>query len=204
MKIIVLSVGQLRTNCYLVEDEGEVGIIDPGDDGDYILRKMEDLKAKPVWIVATHGHFDHVLGISEIVLATNIPFYLNPKDNFLLQRAKKSAEHFTKTYADPMLVKPLPLSQTSKISVGRENFQVIETPGHTPGGISFYCKKEKVLFPGDLIFARGAVGRTDFEYASFENLTKSIKKVLKLPEETVVYPGHGESTTIGKIKNELI
>ncbi|MBU1000375.1 MBL fold metallo-hydrolase [Patescibacteria group bacterium] len=202
MKIHTLSVGQLRTNCYLIEDGGEVGIVDPGDDGDYILRKINDIKAKAVWMIATHGHFDHVLGVCEIVLALKIPFYLSSKDIFLLEKAKKSAEYFIKARVDPILAKPQPVKDGLGFLIGKSKFRVIETPGHTPGGISLYCQTGKVLFCGDLVFARGAVGRTDFEYASSEDLAKSIKKILKLPDKTVVYPGHGENTTIGDIKKE--
>ena len=203
MKIHTLSVGQLRTNCYLIEDGGEVGIVDPGDDGDYILRKIDDIKAKAVWMIATHGHFDHVLGVCEIALAANIPFYLSSKDIFLLEKAKKHAEYFTKVYADPILVKPQLVKEGSELLIGKSKFKVIETPGHTPGGISLCCQGQKAVFCGDLVFARGTVGRTDFEYASSEDLAKSIKKILKLPDKVAVYPGHGENTTIGNIKKEL-
>ncbi|MDO8638666.1 MAG: MBL fold metallo-hydrolase [Candidatus Daviesbacteria bacterium] len=205
MKILTLPVGQMGTNCYLIESDGEIGIIDPGDDGDFIIRKIIDLGAKPVWVVATHGHFDHVLAVSEICLSLDIPFYLNPQDNFLLEKTQDSAEYFLKIDVDPILIKPLPLSPASqaRLGVGKEEFQVIETPGHSPGGICLYNKKEKVLFSGDLIFARGLVGRTDFKYCSKENLQKSIKKILKLPEDVALYPGHGEESTIGRTTLQL-
>ena len=200
MKIITLPVGQMGTNCYLIESDGEVGIIDPGDDGDYIIRKIQDLEAKPVWVASTHGHFDHVLAVSELCLSLNIPFYLNPQDDFLLKKAKNNAEYFLGTSVDPILIKSLPLSSAKKLKVGKVEFKIIETPGHTPGSICLYCKKEKVIFDGDLIFEGGMVGRTDFEYCSKGNLKKSIKKIFKLPEETIIYPGHGEESTLGKTK----
>ncbi|MCL5784932.1 MAG: MBL fold metallo-hydrolase [Patescibacteria group bacterium] len=200
MTIITLPVGSLATNCYLVESKGEVGIIDPGDAGDFIIQKIEDLKSKPVWIAATHGHFDHVLAISEIALTYEIPFYLHPKDEFLLKRATESAEYFTGVQTDPVLVAPQPFPKSKKLRVGKLELEVIEIPGHTPGGVGFYCPKEKALFSGDLIFAGGGVGRTDFNYASEEELLYSINRILKLPPETVVYPGHGGNFTLDKLR----
>lgn len=195
--------GQLGTNCYLVEDGGEVGIIDPGDAGDFIIRKITDLESKPVWIMATHGHFDHIMAASELALAYQIPFYIHPQDEFLLSRAKESAEYFTGVSADPILVKPEFLSEDKKISLGNINFEIIETPGHTPGGVCLYSQKGNILFCGDLVFFGGGVGRTDFKYSSEEDLHQSIEKILKLPEETVVYPGHGEKTSIEELKHIL-
>lgn len=203
MQIITLVVGQVRTNCYLVEDSGEVGIIDPGDDGNFLIQKIQDMGVEPVWVLATHGHFDHILAVTEIALTYKIPFYLHPNDNFFLRRAKETAEYFLGIPADPVLVDPTPITEKTKLSIGKVNFQVIKTPGHSPGGICLYDKKDKALFSGDLIFSRGLVGRTDFEYCSKEDLKRSVKRVLKLPEDTVVYPGHGELTTIGQSRNDL-
>lgn len=195
MKIITLPVGQMGTNCYLIEDNGEVGVVDPGDSGDFIIRKIQDMEAKPVWVAATHGHFDHVLAVSELALTLKIPFYLNSKDKFLLEKAKETAEYFLGIPTDPILVEPQDFPSSS-LDVGNVDFTVIETPGHTPGSVCLYSKKEKVLFCGDLIFAGGGVGRTDFKYCSEKDLNDSVKKILKLPEETIVYSGHGEATTI--------
>lgn len=200
MKINTLEVGSLKTNCYLVSSGNEVGIIDPGDDADLMIRTIQSSGEKPVWIALTHGHFDHVLAVSELCLAFNIPVYVNPKDKFLLERAKESAEHFLGVYADPVLVKPIDLKAGMKLKVREEYLEVIETPGHTPGGISLYSSKNKALFCGDLIFDRGTVGRTDFKYASATELEKSIKKVMKLPEDTVIYPGHSTTTTVSSHK----
>lgn len=198
MKIIPLVVGNLGTNCYLLKDEGEIGIIDPGDEAEKIINKVKEINGKPVWIVATHGHFDHVLAVSEISLAYKIPFYLNSADKFLLENAKKHAEYFTKVYTDPILVEPLLLQDGSKLTIGNTKLLVFTTPGHTPGSVSLYNQKEKILFCGDLAFAGGRVGRTDFPYASSPDLQKSIQKILTLPLETTIYPGHGPKTTLGE------
>ncbi|MDO8570802.1 MAG: MBL fold metallo-hydrolase [Candidatus Daviesbacteria bacterium] len=206
MKILSLTVGQVRTNCYLIESDGEVGIIDPGDDADFIIRKITDSGAKPVWILSTHGHFDHVLAVSELALTYQIPYYLNPKDNFLLKRAKETAEHFLKISVDPILTKPKYFSSASQawLGVGKLEFKIIETPGHSQGGICLYCQKEKVIFTGDTLFARGLIGKTTMQYCSQEDLEKSLEKIFKLPAETLLYPGHGEESTLGKTKKEYI
>lgn len=203
MQITTLTVGQMGTNCYLVESGEEVGIVDPGDDGEYIIEKIEASGKKPLWVTATHGHFDHVLCVSEVALTYNIPFYISPKDNFLLKQAPGSAEYFTGVKADPLLVEPFPFPEQGTVRVGEERLEIIETPGHTPGGVCFYSRKYKSLIGGDLLFAGGGIGRTDFRYSSVVDLEKSIKKVLKLPENTIVFPGHGEETTVGDLKVQL-
>lgn len=200
MKINTLEVGSLKTNCYLVSSNNEVGIIDPGDDADYVIRTIQSSGVNPVWIALTHGHFDHVLAATELSLAFNIPVYINSEDKFLLERAKETAEHFLGVYADPFLVKTKDLKKGIKLKIGKDHLEIIETPGHTPGGVNLYSKKNKAIFGGDLIFDRGTVGRTDFKYASSEELEKSIKKVMKLPGDTVIYPGHSNPTSVSSHK----
>lgn len=200
MKVVTLPVGQMGTNCYLVEDSGEVGIIDPGDDGDFIIRRITDLGAAPLWIALTHGHFDHVLAATELALAYKIPVYLHPDDKFLLQDAKKSAEYFLRIEVDPVIVATEPLIEGTELAVGKAKLKVMGAPGHTPGGICLFNKESKTLFCGDSVFAGGGVGRTDFKYCSAKDLEKSILKILKLPDGTIVYPGHGEQTTISEFK----
>lgn len=205
MNIEKLVVGQLQSNCYLVwnENSREAIIIDPADDGDYIIQKIQDFQLKPKFIIATHGHFDHILAATELKLAFKIPFLINKKDLFLLKRMQSSTRYWFRVE----LVDPPPevdkfFKEGDQIEFGQEKLKVIETPGHSPGGVSLYNRGEKVLFSGDTLFKQG-IGRYDFSYASKEDLFKSIKKLLKLPEETVVYPGHGPETTIGEEKEIL-
>lgn len=191
MEIKTLSVGQLQANCYLVwdRDTNDCLIIDPGDDADYITTEIINLKLKPKAILLTHGHYDHVLACLELKLNFNLPIFLNPKDNFLYQKADRSAGHWSKNKAlKQPLTKPLP----EKIKLGKELIKVIKTPGHTPGSVCFYCSPH--LFVGDTIFENG-VGRTDFSYASSSDLKKSINSIFKLPDETLIYPGH-ETTPV--------
>jgi len=203
MRVETLVVGQLQTNCYIVWDEKdqEAVIIDPADDADYIIRKIQDLQLKPKYILATHGHFDHVLAIPELKLAFNIPFLMHQKDLFLLKRSAETAHFFTGVRGDPPLSPDKFLKESDEIKFGQEKLKVITTPGHSPGGVSFLSRG--IVFSGDTLFNNG-LGRTDFSYASEEEIRNSIKaKLFKLPDKTIVYPGHGEATTIGKEKKHL-
>lgn len=196
-----LKVGQLQTNCYLVIDKNQekATIIDPGDGADYIMRVLSDLNAVPEKIIATHGHFDHILAVKELKLAYNIPFLMNKKDKVLLKWMRKSCKFFTGFNPGPPPKIDVYLEEDS-LKIANHKFKIIHTPGHTPGSISLYFNKVGVVFVGDVIFAGGGVGRTDYPYAKEADLRKSIKKLLKLPENTIVYSGHGEETTIGACK----
>jgi len=198
MNIITLPVGQLQTNCYIVIDRqtSKALIIDPGDDADYIQRIIADERVKPVGIIATHGHFDHILAATELQLAYNIPFSINAKDEFLVKRMGESARYFTGVSSGPPPKISSHLTPGQKITLSKTNLKVVETPGHTPGSLTLYCETEKIAFVGDLLFADGGIGRTDFSYSSHSKLERSIKKILKLPPETVLLSGHGSETTI--------
>ena len=197
MKIEILVVGRLQTNCYLVycQKTREALIIDPGDDGDYIINKIRSLDLIPKAIVATHGHFDHVLAITELKLAFKIPFYLHQKDLKILKRAQSTARYFLGIEVDPVMTPDELLKKGSEIKFDRERLQVLETPGHTEGSISLHDGK-KHLFVGDTIFANGGYGRTDLEGGSKEKIDISIKKLLKMQKKTLIYPGHGKLTTV--------
>ena len=202
LKIHTLPVGQLTTNCYLLinPDTHQALIIDPGDSAEYIINILRDQNAKPLLIIATHGHFDHILAIAELKLAFGIPFVCSRKDAFLVSRMRQSAQHFLKL----SIVDPEPAIDTDFDGVEQAlssfELKVIKTPGHTPGSICLYHAKERFIFTGDTLFADGGVGRTDFSYSSKEDLGNSLKKLFSLPGEVSVYSGHGEPTTIQKEK----
>lgn len=196
-----LPVGQLQTNCYLVIDESKCIIIDPGDDADYIQRIIADEGVQPLTIVATHGHYDHILAVSELKLAYGIPFLMHKKDEFLLSRMNASAKRFSKIKSDPPPKVDQYLTKDFKLTITHYSLFIIHTPGHTPGSISLYNKETKSVFVGDLIFDGGGVGRTDFAYSSSDDLKNSVKKILKFPPKTKVYSGHGNETTIKKLIN---
>jgi len=198
MRVIKLRLGQLQTNCFLVIDRltDKALIIDPGDEADFIISKIQEEEIKPTAIIASHGHFDHLMAVNELKLAFEIPFWLSKKDAFLIKRIRSSAQYFAQVDPGPAPQADGYLSQGDKICFGKEKLTVIETPGHTPGGISLYSKKEKLVFTGDTLFAGGDIGRTDYSYGDSQVLEKSIKRILKLPKETIIYPGHGEETTV--------
>ena len=192
----------MEANCYLVEGDEEVLIIDPGDDADFIGRRIADLEKTPVALIATHGHFDHVMASLELKLAYKIPFIACSEDKFLLDRLESTSAHFSETKSLP--APPIDMElKSGEVTVGEFAFTVIDTPGHTPGSKSLYFKDEGIIFVGDLVFANGFVGRTDFKYAKPLQLHESIDKVLELPNDTVVYSGHGEETTVGSIISEM-
>lgn len=198
MEVETLIVGQLNTNCYLFYDEDTRNcfIIDPGDDGDFIINRIKDLDLKPQLILATHGHFDHVLAATELKLAFNIPFYLNAKDTKILKRTQSTTKYFTGIKPDPPPKVDKYLKEGQVLKVGNLSLKVIKSPGHTQGSVCFYCEKEKLIFVGDLIFANGGHGRTDLKGGDFDKLQQSIKRILSLPLKTVIYPGHGEETNV--------
>lgn len=181
--IIALPVGQMAANCYIV---GNV-IIDPGDDAEYII---SHLPTSPEFIILTHGHFDHIMAAFAIQKTYNIPVYLHANDIFLVKRMRESAKHFLGITTDP----PPETTPITRSEYG--GLTILHTPGHTPGSICLVG--EGMIFTGDTIFADGAVGRTDHDYSSPGDLRLSMTNILKLPANTVMYPGHGEPTTVGK------
>lgn len=177
MNVETLVVGQMATNCYIVDGI----IIDPGDDADYII---SHLKSKPAMIVATHGHFDHIMAAYALQLTYNIPFYIHEDDMFLLSRMQSSAQHFLGLKEiDPP---PVP-SKMKKVPF-------IHTPGHTPGSICL--EFNDILVVGDTMFADGGVGRTDFSYSDPHKLSASLKKIMAFPKGTRILPGHGKEFSL--------
>ncbi|NMC35973.1 MBL fold metallo-hydrolase [Candidatus Beckwithbacteria bacterium] len=227
MEIITIPVGRLQVNCYLlIAENKETLIIDPGDDADLIAQKISEEQLKPLAMLATHGHFDHVMAAFELQENFNIPFLLDPKDEFLLERLSQTASHFLGEKVEawpPRKITPLSIETIRELSLPKEfDFKIIPTPGHTPGSASLYfpCHPEssmkskakdlaekKILrsaqndiascvFVGDVLFAGGGFGRTDFSYCSSADLQKSIARLFALPDETIIYSGHGEGSRI--------
>jgi len=201
-KYEVLVLGELQTNCYLLWDEEskEAVVIDAADDGVAISEEIERLQLKLKYILATHGHFDHNLGVLDLKLIYNIPYAASQKDLFLLKRQQETAKHFLKMEIKvPNLKKiDVDLDQRDEIEVGGKKIKIIKTPGHTPGGLAFLA--DNLLFSGDIIFAEGMRGQTSYGYSSSKEIYESIDKVLCLPEYTEILPGHGEETTVGEAR----
>ena len=201
MEIIKITVGQLATNCYVAYERiSRRGvIIDPGDDAEVILNIIKIHEIDPVYILATHGHFDHILAVNELKMALQVPFLLDEKDCFLLSYFRKSALHYTYSDPGPAPIVDKYILPNDVIAFGNEKLKIIETPGHTPGGICLYSKAQNALFRGDTMFSNGEIGRTDLSYSNKSGLLRSINLVLKLDPLVQVYPGHGEVTTISEI-----
>lgn len=201
MKIQNFVLGMVGTNCYLVvnEEEKQCILIDPavysGEITEQIRREGLDLRA----ILLTHGHFDHIMGIDGFRKEfPEIPVYAHREEEALLRDASMNASlelGRQYTFSGAAYVE-----DDDVLDLAGMQFRVIHTPGHTIGGCCYYLQEEKVLFSGDTLF-RESIGRTDFPTGNSGQLMRSIReKLFTLPEETAVYPGHMERTTIGDEK----
>ncbi|MGD2041884.1 MAG: MBL fold metallo-hydrolase [Anaerolineae bacterium] len=200
MIISVLPVGLIQTNCYVLgcEETKEGAIIDPGGHPDRILAEVKRLGLEIKYILNTHAHFDHTDANGALVQATGAPLALHPEERALLEAAGGAA--LFGLHADASPPPDLDLQDGDKVAIGQLRFDVLHTPGHTPGHVCFHEPNEKVLFDGDVLFYRG-VGRTDLPGGNWQQLMHSIQDVLfTLPDDTVVYSGHGQQTTIGDEK----
>ena len=181
-------VGSVYTNCYFLKNKetGELLIVDPGDAADMIERKVSEMQGKPVGILLTHGHFDHIMAADEVRKKYNIPIYASEKEETTLLNPKVNLSvfgHGSCTLDADVYLKDLQVVELAGFSV-----QMIETPGHTVGSCCYYLKEEGVLFSGDTVF-QGSVGRTDFPEGSTAAIVRSLHRLLDtLPDETEVYP----------------
>ena len=202
MIIETFPVGLLQCNCTIIgsDQTREAVIIDPGDDVPRIVSRLAHHKLTARYIIATHGHIDHVGGFKELKEATGAPVYLHEGDLFLYNALAMQAQLLgitppSSTEVDARMV------DGDEIGAGEVKLRVHHTPGHTPGSICFYSAGDDArLYAGDTLFM-GSIGRTDLWGGSFEEIMDSLRnKVITLPDETVVIPGHGPATTIGREK----
>lgn len=202
MKILHYPLGQLQANCYFLIQDEECLIIDPADDASFILEEIQRKNLRLVGMLATHGHFDHVMAAGEIQKSFNVPLYIFKEDLFLIDRLVQTAEHFLGY--KPVIIPPTNIKflKEGKLEIKNLKLEILSTPGHTPGSCCFYFENENTLFTGDTLFKQG-IGRYDHSYSSKKDLQNSLKKILNLPEETILYSGHGEKTTIKAEKKSL-
>ena len=198
MIIKQLPVGPIQTNCYIAgcEETQEGVVIDPGEEAERILAEIKALGLTVKYILNTHAHFDHILANAPLIRATGAPLALHPLDLPLLRQNGGASLFGFEVPASPE--PDLALAEGDIISFGTYTFQVLFTPGHTPGHVSFYEANTGIVFDGDVLFA-GGIGRTDLPGGDYETLMASINdKLMVLPDETVVCSGHGSVTTIGR------
>jgi len=199
MKIKRFALGQLWTNCYVVWDSGNDGIIvDPGGPAKNVETFVRDNAIKVHWILLTHGHSDHIGGVAEVrnLSENGVAVHIEDADCLTASGRNLSGmwgETFETGPADKIL------KDKDKIQVGTMAIDVIHTPGHTQGGVCYFIKddSDQVLLSGDTLFAR-SIGRSDLPGGDEEELLESLKKLDAFPDELKVFPGHGPETTIGE------
>ncbi len=199
MNYEVIAVGPLETNCYVVycQDSLECAVVDPGAEADRIFQLIAQKSLKPALILNTHGHIDHIGANKDIKEKFNIPLYIHSADSPMLENVQQSEMAIFLGAMDSPSPDHL-LNDGDKIKVGKSFLQVIHTPGHSPGSVSFLG--DGFLLSGDTLFF-GGVGRTDLPGGSWKDMESSIKnKILTMPDEMIVLPGHGPFTTVGQEK----
>ncbi len=197
MRIETIHVGEMGTNCYLAWDEitNRGFLVDPGEQAEKIIRVCSRYQVKSEAVLLTHGHFDHIMAAKKIRQQYEIPVYAGIHEEELLA---DSQMNLSGMWAVPYTMKADKLVNDNEVlTIAGMEITVLETPGHTSGGVCYYSKKENVLFAGDTLFCE-SYGRTDFPGGSMFALLRSLRgKLFVLPEETDVYPGHGQATSIG-------
>ena len=200
LRIKTCVLGAVSTNCYLVYNEAtrEAVVVDPADNADYILNKCSELKITPKAVLLTHGHFDHIMAVPELCRAFHMKVYASETEDGMLSDSRRnmtgSMGRQISFHADELL------HDGDELDLLGFQWKVLETPGHTSGSLCYYLPKEDVLLAGDTLFQE-SFGRTDLPTGSGSQIMHSIvDKLFVLPEVTMVYPGHGDPTTIGHEK----
>jgi len=199
MKVIPVVVGSFQVNAYIVaSDSGKALVVDPGDDAGIIGVTLRQNKLTVAAYLITHGHMDHVSGLAEMTRTFPAPVLMHPKDEAW---AFSPANAILPHYESPERPAKIERHATDKMQCEDAGlkYEVIATPGHTPGGVCYYFPAAKTLFTGDTLFS-GSVGRTDLEGSDEVLMERSLKRLTQLPDDTIVYPGHGPQTTIGREK----
>lgn len=210
LEIKYFTVNPLQENTYvLINEKKQCIIIDPGfyyeNEREEFLQFIRESGLEVVRLLNTHCHLDHIFGNALVVKTFGVGLEIHEKDQVVLDRSPQSGL----MYNLPFEPSPMPksyLKEGEKVVLGEDELDILFTPGHSPGSISLYCAKQQFVIAGDVLFKQ-SVGRSDFPGGNFETLARSIRQQLyTLPDDTVVYPGHGPSTTIGfeKIHNPFV
>ncbi len=199
MNVEIIPVGALEVNCYVVwGDAQQALVIDPGDEADRIADRIAARRLPVAAYLITHGHIDHVSGLVDLQQRYPAPVSMHPDD----AAWAFTPESCLPPWYPPSSRAPKSLREVRDGQAGEDaglKYTVIETPGHSPGGVCFHFPRDHVVFTGDTLF-RGSVGRSDLRAADPRALARSLARLALLPDDTQVYPGHGPSTTIGTEK----
>ena len=199
MRISIHQVGPFYVNCYVVSDEGtgETVVIDPGGVSEELLEQLDKIGAERIkYILLTHMHFDHILGLEDVARTWGIDVWVHPLDREQMVHSGQWCAQLGLTFK-PFTGQMHDLSDGQTLSFGESSFEVLATPGHTQGGVCFYSSEAAVLFSGDTLFA-GSIGRTDHPGGDYDQLIHSIlNKILPLDGDVTVLPGHGPATSVG-------
>jgi hydroxyacylglutathione hydrolase len=192
MKIYKLTLGQLAANCYIVKLKSISFIIDPGAEATAIIRFLESNSIRPDMIVNTHGHFDHIGAVEEILKKYRIPFYIDPDEEETVQDPLRNGSSFFGK--NNLSLKTYNLINADDIKYfSRNGINIIKTPGHSPGSITL--RIENTLFTGDLIF-KGSIGRTDLVGGDIKQMKDSLLKIKRMDKNFIIKPGHGSETDL--------
>jgi glyoxylase-like metal-dependent hydrolase (beta-lactamase superfamily II) len=204
MEVHAFTFNVFSENTYVLAESGECIIVDPGcstdEERSELLIFLEERKLKPVMLLNTHGHIDHIPGNAFL----HREFGLRPLIHALEVPVMEAAPQFGRMFGMPCEPSPAPervLEEGELIKLGTEELRCIFTPGHSPGSLSFYSEKSGFVLSGDVLF-RGGIGRFDLPGADKNQLKQSLEKLMQLPEETMVWSGHGPETTIGREKRK--
>ena len=200
LKIETMTVGMAQSNCYIIHNETEAIIVDPGGEQARIEQTIERLDIKPIAILLTHTHYDHIGALEGIRDTYNVPVYVAAEENSWLMDPMKNLSGYV---GESITTRPAEeeLLIGDEMTIGDFTFKVLPTPGHSPGGVSFVFMDGDFVITGDALFG-GSIGRTDFPGSNHEQLLTSIREQLfTLPEHYTIYPGHMGRSTIGHEKN---
>ncbi len=202
MKIYKFPVGINQTNCYFLVDEpgNKCAIIDPGDEAEKLLKKLSDKELEPVYIIMTHGHFDHIMALDELRDRLHVPAVIHEYDNELLTDARKSLMIWAGRNEGCRPADIL-VADGDKIRIGDSVITVMHTPGHTPGSICLLCGSD--IISGDTLF-KGNIGRYDLYGGDYDSILSSLRKISELDGNYKIYPGHGDTTTLNFEKENNI
>jgi hydroxyacylglutathione hydrolase len=198
MKVVSIPNGVFAENCYLIVDEQakQCAVVDPGEEAGLILHKIKETGSTLVGIWLTHAHLDHVVGVGRVAEETGVPVWLHPGDRPLYDAVPQQAGAFGLAPPPDLPAPNRDMVHGEQLTVGQLGFEIRHAPGHSPGSVCLIG--HGVAFSGDVLFA-GSIGRTDLPGGDFETLISSIEReLLSLPDETIVYSGHGPETTIGR------